>query len=150
MTLVNPEPFYGFKVAIDSASQVNLLHPRFLSNIRESPTSYKGVDSLTSPTEGGQVGDLEGFFECIASENVRVSILCQDDIEKKYKITYIQGESIVVHMEDRDLEFVKKNKLYVADFSDWIQDTDLKHARMPLSLATVESQLSKKELAKAT
>ena len=89
--------------------------------MRASLKSYKGLDSKLTPTEGGFFRDLNGFFECIADKNVRISILCQDDVEMLYDLTYDQGYSITVHMNGRDLIFYKKNKLYVADFSSWIQ-----------------------------
>jgi hypothetical protein len=51
-----------------------------------------------------------------------VSILSQADVEDLYDITYEPGESYTVHMPNKDVTFVRKNKLYVADFSDWIDD----------------------------
>ena len=66
------------------------------------------------------MGDLAGFFECVANKSVRISILSQDDVENIYKLTYLQGESITVHMGDRDMVFRKNNKQYVADFLDWV------------------------------
>ena len=35
------EPFYGFEIAIDNASQVNVVHPRFLRNLKESYISWR-------------------------------------------------------------------------------------------------------------
>lgn len=37
---------------------------------------------------------------------------------------YIQGESIAVHVGDRDIVFNKHDKMYVADFSEWIRGDD--------------------------
>ena len=58
-----------------------------LKNLKEGFSSYKGVNNQQTPVEGGLVGDLPGFFECVANENARISILSQDDVEKLYKRT---------------------------------------------------------------
>ena len=145
MTLSDePEPFFGFEVAIDNASQVNVLHPRFLTNLRPGFGSYKGVDKSAGPVEENVVGDLAGFFECVGSESVRLNILSQDDVESLYKVTYVQGDSFTVHMKNQDLIFRKKNKLYVADMSAWIAEDQLEEASKPLMLATVDSKQLKR------
>ena len=76
-----------YEVTIDNASQVNVVYPRFLENIKEGLTSYKGVDNKQQPIQGGLVGDLPGFFECVANKDARISILSQDDVEQIYKLT---------------------------------------------------------------
>ena len=43
-------------------------------------------------------------------------------------------------MKDRDIEFRKKNKLYVADFLAWIEEAGLEEATQPLTLATVKPE----------
>lgn len=94
------------------------MNPRFLANLRRVYGSYKGVDDTQVPVEGDLVEDLAGFYECIRSENARMNILSQDDVEELYKVTNLQGKSITVHMSKWDLGFYKKNKLYVANMSD--------------------------------
>ena len=78
----NEEKFYGYEVALDNASQVNVMHPRFLTNLRKKKISFKGLDKKSNPSEESMVGDLAGFFECVACEDARISILSQDDVEK--------------------------------------------------------------------
>ena len=39
-------------------------------------------------------------------------------------------------MEHRDLIFFRKNKLYVANMADWVDENELKWARKPLVLST--------------
>jgi len=41
------------------------------------------------------------------------------DVEKLYPVTYLQGQAFIVHMNDRDITFRQRNKLYVADFPPW-------------------------------
>ena len=141
------EHFYGYEVCLDSGSQVNIVHPMFLTGIKRGLGSYKGVDKTSKSSKTTLVGNLEGFFECIAEKDCRISVLSQDDVESKYNITYIQGESYTVHMDQQDLIFVKKNKLYVADMTDWVGLHDLDAAMKPLALATVTegSALTSKE-----
>ena len=42
-------------------------------------------------------------------------------------------------MDGGDMIFYKKNKLYVADFSSWIQKWEIREARLPLALATTNN-----------
>lgn len=77
--------------------------------------SFKGADSTAKSTKTTQVGNLEGFYECIVSRDVRICILLKDDAEEQYDITYVKGISYTVHMLGNDLVFHKKNKLHVAD-----------------------------------
>jgi hypothetical protein len=44
------------------------------------------------------------------------------DVEDLYPVTYIQGESIIAHMEDRDVIFERRDKMYIANFLDWVVD----------------------------
>jgi hypothetical protein len=47
------------------------------------------------------------------------------DVEDLYRVTYVEGESITVHMDERDVVFTRRDKMYVADFSDWlVEDQD--------------------------
>ena len=41
------------------------------------------------------------------------------DVEMLYMITYEQGVSYTVHMDDLDFVFYKRQKLYIADMRDW-------------------------------
>jgi hypothetical protein len=72
-----------------------------------------------------QVGDLEGFFGVYASEHRKANILSFADVEDMYKDSYKRGATFVVHMTDRDIEFKRKEKLYVAD---WVVDSSYTHA----------------------
>ena len=42
------------------------------------------------------------------------------DVEDMCVVTYAQGESITVHMDDRDVVLTHREKMYMADFSDWL------------------------------
>ena len=57
-------------------------------------------------------------------------------MERIYKITYLQGEAVVVHMDDCDIRFEKKNKMYVANFSDWVNPEELEKSREVLVFST--------------
>jgi hypothetical protein len=71
-----------------------------------------------------------------------------------YPVTYIQGESYTVHMDDHDLLFVHEDKMYVADFSDWLVTDNQRKEELHtgLSLLTVaekESMYSSKDVRRA-
>ena len=62
------EKFYGYEAVLNNGSQVNIVHSRFLANIKRGTGSLKGVDKKAKSSKTMQVGNLEGFFECIASK----------------------------------------------------------------------------------
>jgi hypothetical protein len=108
-------------VLLDNQADISVVHPRLLSNVRRQKSHVCGLSgTATLP----YVGDLDGFFECKGSSNVMASVLCMSDVEDMYDVTYVQGESYTVHMEDRDLVFRRRDKLYVADMSEWDQGSN--------------------------
>jgi len=64
------------------------------------------------------------------------------DVEDKFAITWNPGESIIVHLEERDMVFTRKNKIWVGDFSDWIVSDKEHHRELQtsLSLLTVKEK----------
>ena len=112
------DPVKYYEVLLDSGSQVNIIHPRFLHNLHEGYGGCKGL--FGSKTKLTKVGMLEGFFECLGSDDIRVSVLSQANVEDAYNVTYEPGVSYTVHMADRDLQLLQRNILYVSDFSDWL------------------------------
>jgi hypothetical protein len=135
-----------YEIILDSGSQVNIVHPRFLENIREGDGGCKGL--FGQGTKLTKVGTLPGFFDCLSSEDTRVSVLSLADVEDLYDVTYKPGCSYTVHMGNTDLDFIRKDKLYVADFSSWIRD-DYEECNAMLALMTVDEKLhlyTRKEL----
>jgi hypothetical protein len=56
-------------------------------------------------------------------------------------MTWVPGESITVHMDKQDVIFTKRDKMWVADFTDWIvEEEELHDMRTSLSLLTVEDK----------
>jgi hypothetical protein len=120
------------------------MHPRFLTDLRKMENiGFAGLSGATTNID--TVGHLEDFFDCLACEDCTANILSQSDIEDKYEITYVQGEKYIVHLPDRDLEFKRKGKLYVADMSDWVTTRPRVHA----TVAERESLYTKKEVMRA-
>jgi len=62
-------------------------------------------------------GTLEGFFEVYASESTRANVLSFAAVEDMYKISYVRGEAFIVHMDERDLVFRRRDRLYVAEWT---------------------------------
>jgi hypothetical protein len=107
---------------------------------------------MSGSAETSRIGYLEGFFDCQACNDCPTSILSMADVEDLYKVTYVQGESITVHMDDRDVVFTRRDKMYVADFSDWLVDDQDRVGDRTLSLMTVkkkESLYTSKQVCKA-
>jgi hypothetical protein len=137
------------EVCIDNGSQVNIVNSRLLSNLRTSSRTYR---SMSGSAETSRIGYLEGFFDCQACDDCPTSILSMSDVEDLYKVTYVQGESITVHMDERDVVFTRRDKMYVADFSDWLVEDQDRVSDRTLSLMTVkekESLYTKKQVRKA-
>ena len=99
---------------------MNIVHPRFLVNFKRSPGKFSGLQGALQSTE--MCGLLPGFFDCLVSDNTRVSVLSQADVEDKHPVTYDPSVSYTVHMGERDVVFHRRNKLYVADFTDWVHE----------------------------
>jgi len=57
---------------------------------------------------------------------------------------YYYYECIIVHMEDHNMSFERRDKMYVTDFSDWIVDDKSRVSEMytGLSLMTAEKRES--------
>jgi hypothetical protein len=127
-----------YEVCLDSGSQVNIVDPRLLKGIKNSKKAYRSMNGTTTTAK---VGYLDGFFECQACDDCPANIISMSDVEDKYPMTWIPGESIIVHMDEQDVVFNKKNKMWVADFSDWIvEEEELQGIRTSLSLLTVEEK----------
>jgi len=65
-----------------------------------------------------------GFFDCQACDTCPANILSMANVEDVYPITYEQGVSITVHMDDRNMVFAHQDKMYIADFSEWIVEDE--------------------------
>lgn len=140
-----------YEVCLDNGSQVNILDPRLLKNLH---TTMKGYRSMNGEAETSRSGFLKGFFKCQACDTCPANILSMADVEDRYPVTYVQGESITMHMDDRDVQFLRRDKLYIADFSDWIVEDDdrVQEVCTGLTLMTVlerESLYTRKEVRRA-
>ena len=132
------------EVMLDNCSEVSVLHPRFLTDIKTCSGNIVGLGGQHKPI--GQSGYLKGFFECMACEDCEGNILSQAQIEDKFKITYTQGVKYVVHLPDRELVFWRRGRVYVADMSDWVTKTS---NSVKATVAENEGLYNKKEVDKA-
>jgi len=141
-----------WEVCLDSGSQVSIMDPRLLYNVRPAQRTFRSMNGVASTTH---IGDLDGFFTCQASKDCPANILSMSDVEDKYPTTYTPGESITVHMDERDVVFVRRDKMWIADFSDWVanQEEDrIEELQVQLSLLTAEQKeemYTKREVRKA-
>jgi hypothetical protein len=108
-----------YEVLLDNQADISVVHPRLLRDVRRQKSYVSGLSGTTTLP---YVGYLDGYFDCKGSHDVMASVLCMADVEELYDITYIQGESYTVHMHGgRDLVFHRRDKLYIADMSEWDQ-----------------------------
>jgi hypothetical protein len=88
------------EVLLDNQANISIVHPRLLKNVRDSEhqVRVKGVGGVQLIVD--KVGDLDGFFQVYASENITLNVLCFADVEDKYAITYEKGRAFTVHLAD--------------------------------------------------
>jgi hypothetical protein len=63
---------------------------------------------------------LPDFFRVYTSSNTKANVLSFADVKALYEITYQLQQSFPVHLPDRDKVSYRRDKLYVADFSEAI------------------------------
>jgi len=131
--------FEFYEICLDSSSQINIVDTRLLNHLR---TSNKTFRSMNGTSTIDRIGLLERFCECHTCDNCPANILSMADVEDKFAITWNPGESIIVHLEERDMVFTRKNKIWVGDFSDWIVSDKEHHRELQtsLSLLTVKEK----------
>jgi hypothetical protein len=110
-----------YEVCLDNGSQVNIIDSRLLTNLRTARRTYRSMNGVAH-TEC--MGYLDGFFDCQVCDSCPTNILSMARVEDMYPITYTQGDSITLHMDDRDVIFKRTDGMYVADFSDWLVDDE--------------------------
>ena len=143
------EPVMPWEIAMDNGSQVSIVHPRFLTNLQKCKGKFSGL--VGDAAETVMKGTLPGFFDCLCSDSARISILSQADVEDNFDVQYIPGISYTVRVGNEDIVFERRNKLYVADFSDWVRD-NYKESKDMLAGMTVserEHMYTRKERRKA-
>ena len=78
-------------------------------------------------------------------------MLSQADVEDIYECVYTPGESYVIKMGEDELVFERRDKLYIADMSDWIKDSyqENDNSLFFLTVAEKEHMYTRKERRKA-
>jgi len=130
-----------YEICLDNGSQVNIVDSRLLTNLCTARRTYRSMNGVAH-TE--RMGYLDGFFDCQACDDCPTNIISMARVEDMYPITYTQGEKITVHMDERDVGFIRRDGMYVADFSDWLVDDEdrVSEIHTDLCLHTVEERES--------
>jgi hypothetical protein len=112
-----PKKIADDEILLDNQTDISILRPESVENIKESQdqVKVKGVGRLQLVVD--KKGYLPDFFEVYTSEETKANVLSFAEVEDKYRITYIH-EAFVVHLENRDLMFRRRGKLYVAKWED--------------------------------
>jgi hypothetical protein len=105
------------EVLLDNQANISMIKPGMLRHIEpaKEEVSICGVRGLQLRMK--ETSYLNEFFRVYASEDMKANVLSFADVEDLYDVTYVRGESFVVHLPSRDLELVRRGKLYVADFA---------------------------------
>jgi len=103
------------QVLLDNQADISIMHPMMLSEVRPVDKRIRVIGVGGVQLIVNKVGMLDGFFQVYASEETKASILSFADIEDKYKIMYVRGQTFTVHMPEEDVVLKRKNTLYIAD-----------------------------------
>jgi hypothetical protein len=106
------------EILLDNTVNISIMNPRLLKSVRPAGKRIrvKGVGGVQMVVE--HVGDLEGFFEVCASDEVRANILSFAAVEDMYEVTYSRGEGFTVHIPERDIVFRRRDNLYIVDWAE--------------------------------
>jgi hypothetical protein len=145
VALTSAHSLKWYEVLLDNQANISVVHLKLLTNIFKQKSYVSGL-SGTAPLK--YVGTLRDFFKCKGSSDLLASVLCMADVEDLYQITYTQGVSYTVHMDDGDLVFWKRDKLYVGDMREWASDYDESTA-MVTAATDNEARYTSKEVKRA-
>jgi hypothetical protein len=103
-------------VLLDNQADISVIHPSLLTGVKPSKKRIKisGIGGIQLIVD--QVGFLRGFFEVYASDKTKANLLSMAAVEEMYPITYKQGETFMVHTQERDIVFQQRARLYVAEW----------------------------------
>jgi hypothetical protein len=100
------------EVLLDNQANISIVNPKILKNTREAKHKIKVMGVGDNQLIVNYMGDLGIVFEVYASEHMKAYVLSFADLEDICEITYSKGDAFVVlHMEDRTVEFKHRNKL---------------------------------------
>jgi hypothetical protein len=110
------------QVLLENQADISVIHPMLLRDVKpaEKRIRIKGVGGVQLIVD--QVGMLDGFFQVYASEKTKANVLSFAEVEDRYDISYVRGESFTVHMPSQDVVFERRNKLYVAE---WCEEREI-------------------------
>ncbi len=100
---------------LDNQADVSIIHPTLLREVEpaEEDVRINGVGVHQFTVEN--TGYLDDFFRVYASTETHANILSFAEVENRFPITYVPRESFTVHLQDRDIVFNRRGKMYVAD-----------------------------------
>jgi len=104
-------------ILLDNQADISIIHPCLLTDVKPEKKKIRvsGVGGIQLIVD--KVGLLVGFFEVYSSAETKANVLSMAAVEEVYPITYKQHELLIVHAEDRDIEFKRRDRLYVAEWT---------------------------------
>jgi hypothetical protein len=106
------------EVLLDNQANISIIRPDLLLALEEVDKEVRinGVGGVQLSTR--ETGYLPDFFRVYNSLDTKANILNFADVKDLYKITYQPQHSFTVHLPNRDIVFYRRDKLYMADFSE--------------------------------
>jgi hypothetical protein len=117
-TVERPKKIADDEILLDNQADISIIRPELVENIKESQDRVRvnGVGGLQLVVD--KRGYLPDFYEVYTSEETKANVLSFVEVEDRYRITYVPKEAFIVHLEDRDITFQRRGKLYVAKWED--------------------------------
>ena len=126
----------------DNQADIFIIRPHLLVGVKPSDReiNINGIGGLTLKVK--QTGHLPDFFKVYASEDTLKNGLSFSDI-------LCATGSFIVHLEDRDIEFKRRGKLYVAQWDEvanlmaTVKETEAMYTKSEIERAKTAHELIK-------
>jgi hypothetical protein len=95
------------QVLLDNQADISMMHPMMLSDVHSAERKIRvsGVSGVQLIVD--KVGMMDGFFQVYASEETKANVLSFADVEDKFEITYVRGQTFTVHIPEEDVVYEK-------------------------------------------
>ena len=116
---VQQKTFGPKDVLLDNQANISVVRPELLRDVQDAEQVVKinGVGGHQFTVT--QTGYLDPLFRVYASEDTHANILSLSEVEDRYAVTYVPQKCFIVHLPGHDMEFVRKDGMYVAEWDKY-------------------------------
>jgi hypothetical protein len=111
--------FKRSEVLLDNQADVSIVHPSLLRDVQRVDRAVKINGVAGHQFTVKETGFLDPLFRVYASEKTQANILSLSEVEDRYLVTYVPQECFIIHLPHGDIEFRRKEGMYVADWDHY-------------------------------